>query len=113
MLEGLVKSSVANAEGGEDVATMIGRGLFDVVILKIDELFVLNCPFGVLTMEKHIIGFDFFLLLTVLYQDRATWFRYSPIRKDRLKLPTVAIALTLLRKISSPKLFCLRTFIKQ
>ena len=76
MLECLVESCVADAKWGENVATVVGRGLFDVVVLEINKFLILDCPLGVLTMEKYVVGFDFVMFFTVLDVDIGTWFRY-------------------------------------
>jgi hypothetical protein len=45
MLEHSEESVVSNTVGGEDIAGSIGAGLLDVVVLEINEFFVLDCSF--------------------------------------------------------------------
>lgn len=90
VLEHLEESSVTHAVGGEDVARGIGEYFLDVVVLEIYELFVLHRPFRTLPVEEGIEGSGLAQFEAVLYGGRNTSFNFSPMRRARLKFPTVA-----------------------
>lgn len=64
-------------------------------------------------MEEHVVGFDLSVLAAPLRVGRRTSLRYSPMRRERLKLPTVATALTLFLKIYSARLLLLRACMRR
>jgi hypothetical protein len=66
MLEGSVEAIVTDAERGEDIARCIVVCFFDVIVLEIQKLLIVDGAFGDLPMEKSCIGSNLSVFLAVL-----------------------------------------------
>jgi hypothetical protein len=90
--EHLVKTGVADAVRREDITRRVGTGLLDVVVLEVDKLLILDGPLGRLTVEEGSERPWSVQFLAVLRGKGHTSFNFSPMRRARLKFPTVATA---------------------